>query len=372
MRVFDDAALQKMNKTIFCLYCTLAGLGLVFMYSVSRFSGEAINLAGSSLFIKQTIFAAVSFAVMIIFAQIDYRITRMIIKPLFFLSLVLMLLVFVPGVGLQIGLARRWINFRVFSFNPSELVKLTIIVYLAHIFVKKNDNLSNFFKGLLPPLIMVVIMFGIALLQSGFSIAFIIISVMLTMSIAGGVSIRHITGLMMLMVPVLVFAVKNVNYRMDRIQAFLDPWKDPSGVGYQSIESLRAIAHGGLFGAGLGNSIQKISRLPASHTDFIFSIIVEETGLLGGLMLLFLFAWFFYEGLRISFRVEDPYGRLLAFGIVTLIITHALLNMMISMGLLPPTGVTLPFISYGGSSFVVLSMAVGILLNISSKINYNY
>ncbi len=139
----------------------------------------------------------------------------------------------------------------------------------------------------------------------------------------------------------------------------------------QSIESLKAIAHGGFFGTGLGNSIQKISRLPAAHTDFIFAIIVEEVGFFGGFFLLLLYGWFFYEGLKISFMTTDPYGRLLAFGIVTLIITHALLNMMINMGLLPPTGVTLPFISYGGSSFMILSVAVGILLNISSKIPQN-
>ena len=186
------------------------------------------------------------------------------------------------------------------------------------------------------------------------------------MILAGGASLKHIFSIALLFIPVVGFAIWNENYRMDRIFAFLDPWKDPSGIGYQSIESLKALAHGGFFGVGLGNSIQKIFRLPAAHTDFIFAIIVEEIGLLGGTALLALFLWFFLAGLKISFRTKDPYGKLLSFGFVTLIATHVLLHVMINMGMLPPTGVSLPFISYGGSSFLMLSIATGILLNVSA------
>ncbi|MGL4676437.1 MAG: putative lipid II flippase FtsW [Brevinema sp.] len=367
-RIFDPSALSRMNKMIFYLYCIFVGIGLVFIYSVSRYAGRALNFSDNAIFIKQFLFAVISSISMLIFAQLDYRLTRVVIKPLFFLSLFLLILVFIPGIGLQIGLARRWINLYFVSFNPSEFAKITLIIYLAHIFVKKHDNIANFVSGLLPPLILVALVFGIVLLQSGFSIGIIIVIVMFTMIFTGGASLRHIFSIILLMVPILILAIWNVAYRKDRILAYLDPWRDPSGIGYQSIESLRALAHGGFFGVGLGNSVQKISRLPAAHTDFIFAIIVEELGLLGGLVLVALFLWFFYEGLRVAFRIKDPYGCLLAFGITTLITTHALLNMMINMGLLPPTGVSLPFISYGGSSFFMLSIAVGILLNISSHI----
>lgn len=368
-KLFDSSVLGKINKNILYIYFILVGIGLVFMYSVSRYAGESEGIASNAIFLKQFLFALLSMILMIFFIQVDYRITRVIVKPLFFLSLILLILVFIPGIGLQIGLARRWIDFRLFSFNPSEFAKLVLIIYLAHIFVKKHEHMENFLSGLLPPLLMVGMVFAIILLQSGFSIGAIIVIVMFTMIFAGGASLKHIFGLVFLTIPILIMAVWGVAYRMDRIMAYIDPWRDPSGIGYQSIESLRALAHGGLLGVGLGNSIQKVSRLPAAHTDFIFAIIIEETGLLGGIVLLSIFLLLFREGIKISFRTHDPYGRLLAFGITTLITTHALLNMMINMGLLPPTGVSLPFISYGGSSFIILSIAIGILLNISAHVS---
>ena len=366
--LFDSSTLQRADKTIFYLYFVFVGIGLIFIYSISRYAGGALDLNANAIFFKQFAFAFVSILAMLFFTQLDYRITRVVVKPIFFLSLLLLMIVFIPGVGLQIGLARRWIDFRFFSFNPSEFAKIALIIYLAHIFVKKHEHIANFTSGLLPPLLLVAMVFGVILLQSGFSIGAIIVIVMFTMIFAGGASLKHVFSIILLAVPVLILAIWNVAYRKDRILAYLDPWKDPSGIGYQSIESLKALAHGGFFGVGLGNSIQKISRLPAAHTDFIFAIIVEETGLLGGVTLLGLYLWFFLSGLKISFRTQDSYGKLLAFGLVTLITTHALLNMMINMWMLPPTGVSLPFISYGGSSFLMLSIATGILLNISAHI----
>ncbi len=363
---FDSSALQRADKTIFYLYFILVSIGLVFIYSISRYAGGSLGLDNNTIFFKQFTFAIISIIAMLLFAQIDYRVTKFIVVYIFIFSLILLILVFFPVIGLQIGVARRWLNFYFFSFNPSEFAKIALIIYLAHIFVKKHDRIANFLSGLLPPLILVGIVFGIILLQSGFSIGAIVVIVMFTMIFVGGASLKHIFSIILMAIPVLGFAAWNVAYRKDRILAYLDPWKDPSGIGYQSIESLRALDLGGFFGVGLGNSAQKISRLPAAHTDFIFAIIVEEKGLLGGLLLLGIYLWFFIAGLNISLRTQDSYGKLLAFGFVTLIITHALLHMMINMGLLPPTGVSLPFISYGGSSFLMLSIATGILLNISS------
>lgn len=364
--LFDSSALERADKTIFYLYFVFVGIGLIFIYSISRYASDNLDLNTNAIFFKQFAFAIVSIIAMLFFTIMDYRITRIFVKPIFFVSLILLVSVFIPGVGLQIGLARRWIDFRFFSFNPSEFAKIALTIYLAHIFVKKNEQVTNFTSGLLPQLLLVAIVFGIILLQSGLAIGIIIILIMGIMIFAGGASLKHVFSIVLLAIPILILAIWNADYRINRIFAFLDPWKDPSGIGYQSIESLKALAHGGFFGVGLGNSIQKIFRLPAAHTDFIFAIIVEEIGLLGGSALLGLFLWFFLAGLKISFRTQDSYGKLLAFGFVTLIATHVLLHMMINMGMVPPTGVSLPFISYGGSSFLMLSIATGILLNISA------
>lgn len=363
----DSSALQRADKVLMGLYFIFVSIGVLFIHSVSRFAGNVLGLAENTLFIKQLIFASISIASMILFTQIDYRYTRIIVKPLVFLSIILLIAVFIPGLGLEIGAAKRWINFRFFSFNPSELAKLSLTIYLAHVLVKKQDTISNFIFGLLPPLILVSIIFFIVLLQSGFSIGAIIISVMFSMIFIGGALLRHIVSIILLTVPILAAAIWKVAYRKDRIVAYIDPWSDPNGIGYQSLQSLRALANGGFFGVGVGNSTQKISRLPASHTDFIFSIIVEEVGFLGGTILVGLYILFFIKGLQLALRVTDPYGKMLSFGITTLIVTHALLNFMIALALVPPTGVSLPFISYGGSSFLILSISVGILLNISAN-----
>ncbi|MGL4394114.1 MAG: putative lipid II flippase FtsW [Brevinema sp.] len=366
-KFLDLNTFERVDKVIFVLYFIFVSFGILFMYSVSRFAGNVLGLGEQTLFFKQLVFATVSVICMLLFTQIDYRYTRVVVKGFVILSIILLVAVFIPGVGLEIGVARRWIDFRFFSFNPSELAKLSLTIYLAHVLVKKRESISNFVFGLLPPLLLAALMLFIVLLQSGFSIGVIIITVVFAMIYIGGALLRHIFSIILLTLPVLAIAVWRVSYRKDRISAFIDPWNDPSGVGYQSIQSLRALGQGGLFGVGLGNSTQKISRLPAAHTDFIFSIIVEELGLIGGIALIGLFVLFFIRGTQIAFKTKDPYAQMLAFGLTTLVTVHALLNIMISTALLPPTGVSLPFISYGGSSFLVLSIAVGILLNISAN-----
>ncbi|MGL4388553.1 MAG: FtsW/RodA/SpoVE family cell cycle protein [Brevinema sp.] len=366
-KFLDSSALERADKVLFALYFIFVSVGILFMHSVSRFSGNTLGLGEQTLFYKQLIFAVISIMIMLLFTQIDYRYTRIIVKPFIVISIVLLILVFIPGVGLEIGVARRWINFRFFSFNPSELAKLSLTIYLAHVLVKKRDSISNFVFGLLPPLLLASLIFFIVLLQSGFSIGAIIISVVFSMIFIGGALLRHIFSIILLTLPVLALAIWKVSYRKDRIFAFIDPWSDPSGIGYQSIQSLRALSQGGFFGVGLGNSTQKISRLPAAHTDFIFSIIVEEMGFIGGAVLIALFVWFFIRGAQIALKTRDLYAQMLSFGLTTLVVVHALLNVMIATALMPPTGVSLPFISYGGSSFLVLSIAVGILLNISAN-----
>ena len=204
-------------------------------------------------------------------------------------------------------------------------------------------------------------------MQSGFSTGVLLLAVAFIMFFIGGASIKHILSIGVMSLPVLVFFIFKVAYRKDRIFAYLNPWEDPGGRGYHIIQSLKSFALGGFTGVGLGNSMQKVYKLPTPHTDFIYSVIAEETGLLGCLVIIALFFVFFVRGVMIAFNCKDKFGQLLSFGIVTLITLHALLNMGIAAGIVPPTGVSLPFISYGGSSMLMIAIGSGILLNISAQ-----
>lgn len=355
-------------------YIIMLGVGLLFIFGVSRYAGSGFGYSPFLLFFKQLGFAILSLGAMLFFRRVPYQKTRRWVPFLVIFTFLLMLLVFVPKIGLEAGGARRWINLRLFSFNPSELAKLTGVIYLSHIMVKKQeegDKLANFTFGLLPPLLIIMLMVSIILLQSGFSSAVMLLIAAFAMIFIGGGYVRHLIMLGGLSIPVLAAAVWNVAYRRLRITAYLDPWQDAGGIGYQGIQSLQALANGGFWGTGLGNGLQKIARLPAAHTDFIFSVVVEELGFIGGFCLMVSYAGFFLQGLKLALRISDKYAQLMAFGITTLIASHALVNVMIAMAMLPPTGVSLPFISYGGSSLLVLSVGMGILLNIASQFPEN-
>ncbi len=358
---------NRPDNWIIYLYFTLVLAGLLAVYSAGYYIG--IRFTGNPYYfsIRQLIWSILSVGIFFFFSHQDYHILKKWIKPMTFLTLLLLFMVFIPGLNKTGGGATRWINFRLFTFNPSEFSKLTIIIYLSHILTKKSAKLKDFISGILPPLILVAVLFFIILLQSGFSTSAILLGVSFILFFVGGASIKHLVSAGIFSLPLLTFFIVNVGYRKARILSFLNPWTDASGRGYHIIQSLKGFASGGLFGRGLGNSLQKIHKLPTPHTDFILSVIAEETGLLGTMILLILFLILFIRGLQISLQCSDKFGQLLSFGIVLLITIHALLNFGINIGILPPTGVSLPFLSYGGSSMLIFSVAMGILTNISSQ-----
>ncbi len=342
-------------------------VGVLFVFSASsyfslRYTGNIYTYA-----MKQLLFMLIGFMGMVFMAHYDYTRLRFWIKPMVLVTFVLLLLVFVPGLGSVRGGARRWISLGLFDFNPAEFAKLVVIIYLAHILTKKQQKLQNFTFGLLPPLLIVTAMFFIILMQSGFSIATLLLAVGLIMFFVGGASIKHLLSVGLLSLPVLVTFVIQVTYRKARILSFLNPWDDPYGRGYHLIQSYRAFAGAGWFGKGLGNSVQKLGALPTPHTDFIYAVITEELGLLLALLLLGIYIFIFLRAFLIARHVRDPFGQLLGYGIASLFALHVILNIGVTTGVLPPTGVSLPFLSYGGSSFVMFSLAMGILLNLSAS-----
>ena len=356
---------EKLDKTLLYIVIALLLIGILFVYSSSYYI--SIRSTGGPYYFafKQIIWSLISFAAFIFFIRFDYRNLKKYVKPLVFVTIFLLLLVFIPGIGRESGGARRWIDLRISSFNPSELAKLTVIIYLSFILTKKQSKLEDFTFGLLPPLLLVSAIFFVILMQSGFSTAVLLLLVAFILFFVGGASIKHIISIFIISLPVLITFISRVSYRKARVLSFLNPWEDATGKGYHLIQSLKSFSDGGFFGLGLGNSVQKMGRLPTPHTDFIFSIIAEEAGIIGTTIIGILYLLFFIRGVIIARNCEDKFGQMLAFGIVSLFTIHAFLNMGIAAGILPPTGVSLPLISYGGSSMLVLAAGCGILLNIS-------
>jgi len=295
----------------------------------------------------------------------DYRDLRPLTKPLMLFVIALLILVLIPWIGKASFGARRWFRIGSFNFQPSEFAKLAVLVYMADFLARKQNRIKNFLEGFLPP-IMVMGLLGLLIVrQPDLGNSMLIAVIILIMMFAAGARILHIGLLALLASPVLFLLVWMVPYRMRRIMAFINPWADAHGAGFQLSQSQIALGSGGIFGVGLGKSAQKLFYLPAAHTDFILSIIGEELGLLGTLAVVILFAAFIWQGARIVKRTVDPFGYYLAFGIIVLIGLQAVVNIGVSIGALPTKGLPLPFISYGGSALIFNMMAVGLLLNIS-------
>jgi cell division protein FtsW len=254
-----------------------------------------------------------------------------------------------------------------FAFQPAELAKLAVVLYLAHSLARKEDRIKTFSRGVLPHLIVGGAFSVVLLLEPDFGTALILGTLLYLMLFLGGARISHLlaTGLMAL--PLLLYVMLTAEYRLRRLMTFMDPWRDPSSSGFQVIQSLIAFGSGELWGRGLGESRQKLFYLPEAHTDFVFSVIGEELGLLGAWVVLGLFGIIIVRGLRLSSKIEEPFEQYLAFGLTVLLGLQALIHMGVVMGLMPTKGLVLPFISYGGSAMVVNLTEAGILLGLSRR-----
>ncbi len=362
---------MKMGKSGYLLLIVtfiLIGFGLVAIYSTSAiFAGERF---GDSLFFleRQLLWVLLGLVAMLAAWRIKYEWIRALSKPLLFLTLTLLVLVLFPQFGREAGGAQRWLRIGGgFSFQPSELAKLALLIYLADYLARKQDKLKNFWRGFLPPLLMVGGMVGLIFLQPDMGTGVFLGMISLILLFIAGVKIIHLTGLALSSLPVFYFLVMGTDYRLRRILTFLDPGKDPLGAGFQITQSFLALGLGGMGGVGLGESRQKLFYLPAAHTDFIFSIVGEELGFLGTVSLIVLFLVFLWAGMRIASQAPDLFGYLLGAGITLAIVLRAMINMGVATGTLPTTGIPLPFISFGGSSLFFSMMGVGLLLNIARQ-----
>lgn len=343
-------------------------LFLVFIGVVMVFSASAIvsheKFDTSYLFlIKQIIWTVMGVFLMLVLARIDYNKLQKFSRPLMVFSFSLLVLVLL----IESGEIKRWLRFGMVNFQPSEMAKICLILYIADVLDRKGSKLQDFKKGLLPILAVAGVFLILIYAEPDLGTAVILGLVVLAMLFMGGVRISHLLSLVLASIPLLYFAVFHVAYRRERILTFINPWADAQRIGYQIVQALLALGSGGFFGKGLGASRAKLFFLPEPYTDFIFSIIGEELGFLGASLIIFLFVIIAWRGLHIATRAPNQFGNLLAAGITFLITFQAVLNISIVTACLPTKGITLPFLSYGGSSLVFSLAGVGILLNISRQ-----
>ncbi len=347
--------------TTFVLIC----IGVIMIYSAS--SIYALDRYNDSMyFLKRHLsFVFIGFIISFFLMSIDYKKLRNIARPTMILSIILLVLVLI--IGKEVSGATRWFRLGFFSFQPSELASLGIIIYLADFIARKEQFMSTIQWGLLPPMVVLGTTSLLILMQPDLGTTVSICVVTFIMLYVGGVKFWYLLSLILSAFPPLYFLVFHVPYRRARIMAFLNPWADPKGSGFQIIQSQIALGSGGLWGAGLGQSKQKLFYLPAAHTDFIFSIIGEELGLVGSILVIFLFLYFIKICLKIIKNASDKFGYFLGLGLLSMICFKTIVNIGVSCGLFPTKGLPLPFISYGGSSFIFDMVAVGLLLNIAKQ-----
>ena len=343
----------------------LAIFGVVMIYSSSSIWAE-YKFGDAFKYVKmQGLFTIVGIVLMIIVSKIDYieyfKRTNLILG----VCLLLLVLVLIPGVGSVRNGSQSWFGIGSFGVQPSEFAKLGLIIFASRYLASNDRDLKSIKKGVLPLLGVLFLIFGLIMLQPDFGTGMIIVVSILAMMFVAGVNMKFFFVLGGIGVFGIIALILVAPYRMDRITSFLDPWKDPLGTGFQIIQSLYAIGPGGLLGQGFLNSRQKQFYLPEPQTDFIFSIISEEFGFMGVIIVAGLFLVILYRGIKIALHARDDFSKYLAFGMVFQIMVQAVMNLMVVIGLIPVTGVTLPFLSYGGSSLLISMISVGILLNIS-------
>ena len=353
----------------FTVTMILLGFGLVMVFSASMPTALYRSIYEHdkyAVFRNQSMWAAMGLAAMFALSRFDYHKLKKWVNVTFLGSLVLMLLV--PFIGVTRNGATRWLGFGSFTIQPSEILKFTLIAFFAkRLSEDDKDKIRDFKEGLLPLLIWLGICAGLCVFQSHLSAMVMMVALGGVMIVAGGANWKHLAPFAVIGAIGVWALIKFEPYRMARFTAFLDPFADPQDSGYQIVQSLYAIGSGGFFGLGLGQSRQKFLYLPEAYNDYIFSVICEELGLLGAIVVLALFAFFIYRGIRIAFHAPDQFGMYLAFGVVAMVGLQVAINVAVDTSWLPSTGMPLPFFTAGGSALVFLLAAVGVLLNISRQ-----
>lgn len=362
----DDAE-HEWDPILLVTICALVGYGLVMLYSASAVMASQEFGNHFTLVRSQLLKAAIGFVVLIVATSVHYQWYRRLVYPMLFGTLALLGLVLVPGIGVVQKGARRWFDVAGMSMQPAEVAKVMTVIFLAYSIGKKGEKMQKFTVGFIPHLLIVGLMVGLLLMQPDFGSSVILVTTMGIMLFVSGARLLYLSGFGILGLVAGFYAIMSSPYRMERITAFLEPWKHRQSVGYQISESLIAIGSGGLTGRGLGSGTGKLGYVPELWNDFIATSVAEELGLLGIVLLVGLFLVFIWRGFKIAFEARDDFGKYLAFGLTTLIGMQASANLCVVTGLLPTKGLTLPFFSLGGSSLVMTLFASGVLLNISKR-----
>ena len=357
---------EKPDVVMLVVTLVLVSLGTVMVYSSS--SIVSLERFGDEYFFlkKQILFVIIGIITMIVMTKIPYLLWRKTAYVGMLISIVLLSLLLIPGFGVKVGGATRWLRVGGFSFQVTELVKVALVVFLAHYLAKKKEHIREFLRIFPVPLFLTFAIVSLIMIQPDFGTAVIMVILLMFMFYLAGSRIFHLAGLVAACIPVAVTLVIFESYRIQRLLSFRNPWEDPTRSGFQIIQSFISFGSGGAFGVGLGDSMQKLFYLPEPHTDFILSVIAEEVGFIGVAVVILLFSLLIIRGFVISFNASELFGTLLSAGLTIIIALEAFINMAAVMGLTPTKGLALPFLSYGGTSLIMSMTAVGILLNISS------
>ena len=356
---------QKVDKILLYSVIIISLFGLLMIYSSSNIWAE-YKFNDSFHYVKyQGIFFIIGLILMWIVSKIDYKLYYQKSNAIIITCFILLILVLIPGIGSVRNGSRSWFGIGSLGIQPSEAAKLGLIIFTSKYLSNSNKFVKSYTQGVFPILGITLLFFGLIMLQPDLGTGVILVIAIISLLFIAGVNMKFFLaggGVGIIGIVVLIIIAP---YRMDRITSFLDPWKDALGTGFQIIQSLYAVGPGGLLGLGFGNSIQKHFYLPEPQTDFIFSIIAEEFGVAGALIVVGLFSIILWRSIKISLNTKDLFSKYLSFGMFFQIIFQALMNLMVVIGLIPVTGVTLPFLSYGGSSLLITMISMGILLNIS-------
>ncbi|MFH1452850.1 MAG: putative lipid II flippase FtsW [Armatimonadota bacterium] len=366
-QVINKNTTGKMDIWLLMFVLALVTLGLMIVFSASSVSSDASSRFSHDVFYffkRQLLWIVIGFIGLIIALNLDIMKLRKYSVLIILGSAALLVIVLIPGIGTCVSGARRWIIFGPFSFQPSEFAKIAIVFYLADFITRRQDNFKQL-KGIFIPAVILMIICGLIELEPDLGTNLVIAGTFFALIFMAGFPLKYILGLFGIGVLAVGIGILSEGYRIKRMMAFINPWKDPLGTGYHTIQSLIALGSGGIFGVGLGQSRQKFFYLPEQHTDFIFAILGEELGLMGTLLVISLFLFIMYRGFKISLQAKHPFYRLLGAGVTFMITLQAFINMGVVTAILPATGIPLPFISFGGSSMFFNLFCIGILLNIS-------
>jgi len=355
------------EKSILFPVLLLSGIGIIMVYSASSSISMESHQTLFYYMKKQALFLGISLCVMFVAASFPYKLYKNISYIILFVAIALLVAVLVPALNIEAGGASRWLNLGGFTFQPAEFSKLALILFLGYSLSKKQDNVNSFFIGFVPHALIFVVFACLIITQPDFGTIVVLGIITWGMMFVAGVKITHLLSPSPLLIPILYFWVYKVDYRWARVMSFRNPWGDPNDTGYQIINSLKAFGSGGIFGKGIALGMQKMHYLPEPHTDFIFSIIGEELGLVGVLVILSLYLVLLLKGIQIAKTSKTLFGAITATGLTIYIGVQVFINTGVALGLLPTKGLTLPFISYGGTSLVINMAAMGILMNIGAS-----